>query len=296
MLQFPAHLLARNPHSGAWLKAFFFKYVDSVYISTINWSMNSRYLCLLNRCMQWRWTECSSGTAQDNFSKTANWRKVPSCQNLRLTNSISQFRCTCPLLKLCIKKADWSSWGRGEPLKYASAKRRRESDFIKNRRKFLEHKNKNRRAMWQAARQSHWEERGSQKVQSWAAPYTGVCLHRTQLERHTEERNYNYDRKEDREGSLVFQRPGGCFHRYTDAILSYLGFEIDLALICFCTGQLLGAVSRSSQECQCQHNALLYQVHITNFGTVIMWLQFELLYWLSIRFIPVVVGSFGGWL
>ena len=55
-------------------------------------------------------------------------------------------------------------------------------------------------------------------------------------------------------------------------------------------------MSRSSQECQCQHNALLYQVHITNFGTVIMWLQFELLYWLSIRFIPVVVGSFGGWL
>ena len=138
--------------------------------------------------------------------------------------------------------------------------------------------------------------RGSQKVQSWAAPYTGVCLHRAQLERHTEERNYNYDRKEDREGSLVFQRPGGCLHRYTDAILSYLGFEIDLALICFCTGQLLGAVSRSSQECQCQHNALLYQVHITNFGTVIMWLQFELLYWLSIRFIPVVVGSFSGWL
>ena len=139
-------------------------------------------------------------------------------------------------------------------------------------------------------------KRGSQKVQSWAAPYTGVWLHRAQLERHTEERNYNYDRKEDREGSLVFQRPGGCCHSYTDVILSYLGFEIDLALIFFCTGQLLGAVSRSSQECQCQHNALLYQVHITNFGTVIMWLQFELLYCLSIGFIPVVVGSFSGWL
>ena len=72
--------------------------------------------------------------------------------------------------------------------------------------------------------------RGSQKVQSLAAPYTGVWLHRAQLERHTEERNYNYDRKEDREGSLVFQRPGGCCHRYTDAILSYLGFEIYLFL------------------------------------------------------------------
>ena len=62
------------------------------------------------------------------------------------------------------------------------------------------------------------------------AMYTGAWLHCAQLERHTEERNYNYDRKEDREGSLVFQRPGGCCHRYTDAILSYLGFEIYLFL------------------------------------------------------------------
>ena len=114
-----------------------------------------------------------SAHAQDNFSKIANWRKVPSCQNLRLTNSISQFRCTCPLLKLCIKKADWSSWGRGEPLKYASAKRRRESDFIKNRRKFQGHKTKNGRAMWRGSRQSHWEEERKSK-----SPELSSAIHR----------------------------------------------------------------------------------------------------------------------
>ena len=64
------------------------------------------------------------------------------------------------------------------------------------------------------------------------------CLLRLQLERQTEERKYNYDRKEDREGSLVFQRPGGCCHRYTDAILSYIDFESEFVLICVGTGQL----------------------------------------------------------
>ena len=146
------------------------------------------------------------------------------------------------------------------------------------------------------SRQNHRGEERKSKSQELSSAIHRCLSSPRAIGRHTEERNYNYDRKEDREGSLVFQRPGGCCHSYTDAILSYLGSEIDLALIFFCTGQLLGAVSRSSQECQCQHNALLYQVHITNFGTVIMWLQFELLYCLSIGFIPVVVGSFSGWL
>ena len=85
-----------------------------------------------------------------------------------------------------------------------------------------------------------------------------------------------------------------CYHKYTNAILGYLDFEIDLVLICFVQGNHLeqcqcwriqimpdaclpemlkepsGQDCLCSQGCWCELDALLHQVHDQNFGTAIM--------------------------
>ena len=86
----------------------------------------------------------------------------------------------------------------------------------------------------------------------------------------------------------------GCCLRYTDAISSYLHYEIDLVLICFCKGQLLEAVSSKEFSrmavpvCCAGSTRCILKTLASESGA-------KILFTWTIHQIPVVAESLGGW-